>query len=209
MNDKNNILGRANALFLELDSLPLTECVDMINALRIQLSKHSPFSNEPVDCIQWIQVNRIKSNDYNPNEVAPPEMRLLKLSINTDGYTQPIVACGMNENYIIVDGFHRLKIGKKKDIYKKLHGYLPVALIRKNREEEKHRIASTIRHNRARGVHCVFPMKDVVVSLLRYGWLESDIAYELGMDVDEVLRFKQASGLPELFSNASYSQSWE
>lgn len=206
-----NLTNRAAALFQELDSLPLARKVEAINRIRQRLHAHSPFVSEPVDCVQWIPADSVASNDYNPNTVAPPEMKLLEHSIEADGYTQPVVAYRQQEGaYIVVDGYHRQRIGKKPGpVRQRLHGYLPVVSIRTGREGEADRIAATIRHNRARGVHGVLPMTDVVVTLLKSGWSETDVARELGMDDDEVLRFKQVSGLPELFRGHDYSKSWD
>lgn len=205
------LMQRAEALFQELDQLPLALRVEAINTIRRKLCEHSPFADEPVDCVQWVPADQVESNDYNPNTVAPPEMRLLERSIEADGYTQPIVTHHPEEErFIVVDGFHRQRVGRKAGpIRKRLHGYLPVVSIRSERSSAADRIAATIRHNRARGVHGVLPMTDIVVALLRDGWSEADVARELGMDDDEVLRFKQVSGLPELFRDREYSKSWE
>lgn len=206
-----DLLTRTATLFQELANLPLKQRITAINQMRQQLSAYSPFANEPVDCVQWVAADQIEGNDYNPNTVAPPEMRLLELSIDADGYTQPIVAHrAQSQQYIVVDGFHRQRVGKKAGpIRKRLHGYLPIVCIRSDRSDVADRVAATIRHNRARGVHSVLPMTDIVVTLLQTGWQETDIARELGMDTDEVLRFKQVSGLPELFRHSEYSKSWD
>ncbi|GLZ24006.1 hypothetical protein Pstu01_06760 [Stutzerimonas stutzeri] len=206
-----NLMERAEALFSELDSLPLARRVEALNLLRRKLCEHSPFADEPVDCVEWVPADEVEGNDYNPNTVAPPEMKLLERSIDADGYTQPIVAHREREGrYVVVDGFHRQRIGKKNGpIRRRLHGYLPVVSIRAERGDAADRIAATIRHNRARGVHAVLPMTDIVVTLLRSGWVEAEVARELGMDDDEVLRFKQVSGLPELFRGHDYSKSWD
>lgn len=158
-----------------------------------------------------MRAEHVEGNDYNPNTVAPPEMKLLELSIDADGYTQPIVAHQDSDGrYVVVDGFHRQRVGKKAGrIRQRLRGYLPIVTIRSERSDTANRIAATIRHNRARGVHGVLRMTDIVVALLRIGWNEADVARQLGMDQDEVLRFKQVSGLPELFRNSHYSKSWE
>jgi len=203
---------RAEALFAELDALPFAQRVEAINQIRQILHAHSPFADEPIDCVQWVPGDTVQGNDYNPNTVAPPEMKLLALSIEADGYTQPIVTHQANpgDKYLIVDGFHRQRVGKKAGpIKKRLHGYLPVVTIRDHRGGTSDRIAATIRHNRARGVHGVLPMTDIVVTLLQAGWSEPDVARELGMDEEEVLRFKQVSGLPELFRHHDYSPSWD
>ncbi|THF67010.1 hypothetical protein E6C76_01045 [Pseudothauera nasutitermitis] len=211
MPEVTKLTERAEALFRELDRLPLEQRVEAINRIRQCLHEHSPFAGEPVDCVQWVRGDQVEGNDYNPNTVAPPEMRLLALSIEADGFTQPIVAHQAGKDrFVIVDGFHRQRVGKKPGrIQQRLHGYLPVVAIRAARESEADRIAATIRHNRARGVHGVLPMTDVVVTLLQAGWREAEVARELGMDDDEVLRFKQVSGLPELFRDHVYSWSWD
>ncbi|MCP1848134.1 MULTISPECIES: IbrB-like domain-containing protein [unclassified Bradyrhizobium] len=205
------LVQRAEGLFRELDSLPLGQRVEAINRIRQHLHAHSPFADEPVDCVQWVRCDRVHGNDYNPNTVAPPEMQLLTLSVEADGFTQPIVTHEEAPNYyVVVDGFHRQQVCKKPgSIRKRLRGYVPVVSIRAGRKDQADRIAATIRHNRARGVHGVLPMTDIVVMLLRAGWNEIDVARELGMDVEEVLRFKQVSGLPELFRDHKYSPSWD
>jgi len=207
-----DLTNRAKALFQELDNLPLAQKIDALNQIRKCLHEHSPFANEPVDCVQWVRADTVQGNSYNPNTVAPPEMRLLELSIAADGYTQPIVTHQQagQSTHVIVDGFHRQRVGKKTGaIRKRLHGYLPVVTVRSHRGDAADRIAATIRHNRARGVHGVLPMTDIVVTLLQSGWTEHDVARELGMDDDEVLRFKQVSGLPDLFLHHDYSPSWD
>lgn len=206
-----NLTNRTATLFQELDNLPLARKIEALNRIRRQLCEHSPFADEPVECVQWMRAEAIEGNDYNPNTVAPPEMKLLELSIDADGYTQPIVAHEENDGrFVVVDGFHRQRVGKKAGrIRKRLHGYLPIVTIRSERSDKKARIAATIRHNRARGVHGVLRMTDIVATLLKAGWSEVDVVRELGMDQDEVLRFKQVSGLPELFRNSQYSKSWE
>ncbi len=206
-----NLVMRTETLFGELASLPLARRIEALNQIRRQLRKYSPFADEPVDCVQWVPTDHIEANDYNPNTVAPPEMKLLELSIDADGYTQPIVTHQeQDDKYVVVDGFHRQRVGKKAGrIRKRLHGYVPIVIIRGDRADTADRIASTIRHNRARGVHGVLPMTEIVVTLLKAGLSEIDVARELGMDDDEVLRFKQVSGLPELFRNRDYSKSWE
>lgn len=208
-----DISSRAETLFGELDALPLEERIDAINRIREALHNHSPFKGEPVDCVLWVKADHVQANNYNPNSVAPPEMKLLKHSITADGYTQPIVACQEKKKdgqYTIVDGFHRARVGKEcKKVGERIHGYLPVTLIKSDRTEVKNRMAATIRHNRARGVHGVLPMVDIVADLVRRGWNDSEIAEEIGMDAEEVLRFKQNSGLPELFKSHEYSKAWE
>lgn len=209
----DDLLVRADAMFSELDAMPLEERVETINALRIALHRHSPFAAEPVDCVLWVKSDQVAGNDYNPNTVAPPEMRLLERSIAADGYTQPVVTMHDESEYrtdTTIDGFHRGRVGKEsKAVRARVHGYLPVARIKADRHDIKDRMAATIRHNRARGVHGVLPMTDIVADLIRAGWTDAEVAKELGMDADEVLRFKQVSGLPELFKDHQYSKAWE
>lgn len=205
-----DLASRAEALFRELDELPLEARVEAINRIRQALHEHSPFASEPIDCVLWVQADQVEANGYNPNHVAPPEMRLLQLSIEADGYTQPIVAYGEDGRYTVVDGFHRSRVGKEaKKVRERIKGYLPVTVIRSDRADVKDRMAATIRHNRARGVHGVIPMTDLVATLLREGWTDSEICKELGMDPDELLRFKQNSGVAALFADHEYSRSWE
>lgn len=206
-----DIVSRAAELFAELDAMPLEDKVAAVNAIRLELRKHSPFAGEPVDCVLWVKAEHVEGNDYNPNQVAPPEMRLLERSIRLDGYTQPIVAHqDAAGGYTVVDGFHRSRVGREcKAVRARLHGYLPLAVINPERAEGKDRMAATIRHNRARGVHGVLPMTDIVAGLIREGWTDSEVAAELGMDADEVLRFKQTSGQAVLFQNHPYSKAWE
>lgn len=163
----------------------------------------------PVYAVRAIPVEKVIANDYNPNRVPPPEMRLLELSIWEDGYTQPVVTYydSMKDVYIVVDGFHRYSILKtSKRIYEREKGLLPVVVIDKDIGE---RMASTIRHNRARGSHDVDLMSNIVAELHRIGKSDSWIAKKLGMDADEVLRLKQIGGLAELFRDAEFSQSWD
>jgi ParB-like chromosome segregation protein Spo0J len=162
--------------------------------------------DHPVSSVIWVPADLVQANDYNPNSVAPPEMRLLELSIEQDGYTQPIVTWLRDDGvYEVVDGFHRHRVGKEK---LKL-SHLPVVVINSDRQEKSDRIASTIRHNRARGKHAVSAMSDIVQELARRNWNDAKIAKELGMDADEVLRLKQISGLAEMFADQEFSEAWE
>lgn len=184
--------------------------MDAINELRLALKKISPFVTEPVDCVQWVRSDLVIANDYNPNTVAPPEMKLLHTSIQEDGYTQPIVVYQHDGIYEVVDGFHRNRVGKEcSDITERIHGYLPVTVINDERHDKADRIASTIRHNRARGKHQVEAMSDIVLELKRRNWSDNKIAKELGMDADEVLRLTQITGLAEMFADKDFSEAWE
>lgn len=182
--------------------------INEINKIKILLHEVSPFKDEPVDCVLWVKSETVRANDYNPNKVAPPEMELLRLSIKEDGYTQPIVTFA-DDGYVVVDGFHRHRVGKEDgEINKKILGYLPITLVNPDREGKDARIASTIRHNRARGKHTVEGMSNIVLELSKRNWSNEKIAKELGMDSDEVLRLKQITGLAELFADKEFSKAW-
>ena len=192
----------------EFDNIKnLDEKVDTINLIRKNLAEISPFA-EPVDCVRWIPADKVKANEYNPNKVASAEMKLLHTSIKLDGYTQPIVAYKLdNGEYEVVDGFHRNRIGKEyKDINKRIHGYLPIVILDKPLDE---RIGSTIRHNRARGTHQIRSMSEIVLDLAKAGWSDEEICKKIGMELDEVIKLKQITGLKEAFQNHEFSKSWE
>lgn len=204
------IAGEASRIFKGLEALALDERVAVINAIRRELHRYSPFAAEPVDCVEWVPAERVQANDYNPNSVAPPEMRLLEHSITEDGYTQPIVAWIAEGGYQVIDGFHRNRVGKESaTVRKRVHGYLPLTIINTEREDRGDRIAATIRHNRARGKHRVEAMSEIVIELKRRNWSDEKIGRELGMDPDEVLRLTQITGLAEMFANRDFSEAWE
>jgi ParB-like chromosome segregation protein Spo0J len=197
-------------LIQELNVLELNEKVYWLNIIRTELHNNSPFKNEPVDLVLWVNNTSVQANDYNPNSVAPPEMELLKLSILEDGYTQPIVTYDEKINRTVVDGFHRNRVGKESnEVKQRVHGFLPVVTINENRTDKSDRIASTIRHNRARGKHKVDAMSEIVIDLKKRGWNDEKIAKKLGMDSDEILRLAQISGLAEMFVDYEFSQAWE
>lgn len=206
-----SIVDRARDLADEVGTLPLAERVETLNEIRRLLHDVSPFRAEPVDLVEWHPAEAIEANDYNPNSVAPPEMRLLERSIVADGYTQPIVtwveADGTRET---VDGWHRNRVGRESTaVRKRVHGYLPITTVGHDRTDRGDRIAATIRHNRARGKHAVGAMSDIVQELARRNWSDKRIGKELGMDPDEVLRLKQITGLAELFADREFSEAWE
>ena len=167
-----NIINDAKYLFRSLENLSLEDKVKAINGIRLELKSHSPFKNEPVDCVTWEVNSDVYANDYNPNSVAPPEMELLRLSIANDGYTQPIVSMFDDEGKReVIDGFHRNRVGKEcASVTERIKGYLPIVQIKEDREGRNDRIASTIRHNRARGKHRVDSMSEIVVELKRRNW---------------------------------------
>ncbi len=162
----------------------------------------------PVYRVVRVPIEKIVPNDYNPNHVATPEMKLLYDSILNDGYTMPIVCYydKDNDQYIIVDGFHRWQVCKDyKDIYERENGCLPVSVIDKPLDQ---RMASTIRHNRARGSHDVDLMSNIIRELHEIGRSDEWISQHLGMDKDEILRLKQITGLAALFKDREFGRSW-
>ncbi len=163
----------------------------------------------PVYNVIAVPIDKIQANSYNPNSVAPPEMKLLYQSIKEDGYTMPIVCYYLKEEdrYEIVDGFHRYTVMRKhQDIYDREGGCLPVVVIDK---DISNRMASTIRHNRARGAHSIDLMVNIVAELSESGMSDAWIMKNIGMDADELLRLKQISGLAALFRTAEFSKAEE
>jgi ParB-like chromosome segregation protein Spo0J len=208
--EKSALINSCKELFKQLEAMDVQSKVEALNDIRFALLEHSPFKNEPVDFVRWISSNLVNANDYNPNSVAPPEMKLLEHSITEDGYTQPIVSWSRDGIFEVVDGFHRHRVGKESETVRaRVHGYLPAVVINSNREGKNDRMASTIRHNRARGEHKVESMSEIVVELKRRFWSDEKIAKELGMDSDEVLRLQQVTGLSGLFTDAEFSEAWE
>ena len=164
--------------------------------------------NSPVYNVIAVPVEKVKANTYNPNVIAPPEMKLLYESIKTDGYTMPVVCyyAKAQDVYVIVDGFHRYRIMLEyPDIYKREKGLLPVSVIDKPIDQ---RMASTIRHNRARGAHDVELMSNIVKELHELGRSDAWISKHLGMDKDEILRLKQITGLAALFKETQFGKAW-
>jgi ParB-like chromosome segregation protein Spo0J len=206
----DSLLQDIKPLLFDMGQLPLDQRIDAINDLRAMIHAISPFNSEPVDFVRWVKATAVHANDYNPNSVAPPEMELLRLSISQDGYTQPIVGMDADGSVEVIDGFHRHRVGKEcADIQARVLGYLPVVQIRADRTDKDARMASTIRHNRARGKHKVEAMSDIVIELKRRNWTDEKIAKNLGMDADEVLRLCQITGLAEAFKDQSFSEAWE
>lgn len=166
-------------------------------------------SKSPVYNVIPVPIEKIKANNYNPNSIAPPEMKLLYESIKADGYTMPIVCYYVKAQdvYIIVDGFHRYRIMlEHSDIYEREGGRLPVSVIDKPIDQ---RMASTIRHNRARGSHDVELMSNIVKDLHELGRSDAWISKHLGMDKDEILRLKQITGLAALFKDVQFGKAWK
>jgi len=183
---------------------------DFVYALRefihteISIRKH-----QPVDLIRWVDIGKVKPNDYNPNSVATVELKLLHTSVKADGYTQPIVTIYDEENdeYIIVDGFHRyFTMLNNADITEMTLDKLPVVVINSKIND---RMASTVRHNRARGKHSINGMSNMVFNMLENGWEDAQICNELGMEAEELLKLKHITGFSKLFENIDYAKAWE
>ena len=199
-----------NQLHDYLQSLAPDDKIDAINQFRQVLHAESPFKDQPIDCVLWVKEEQISPNDYNPNNMAPQEKRLLTKSLEADGFTQPIVVVEKKDrHYEIVDGFHRHLLSQSKATLKKrFHGYLPITQLEKCDDSLPSRMAATVRHNRARGRHQISAMSDIVRELSQLGWSDEKMGLELGMDADEILRLKQINGLCEMFGNRQFSQAW-
>ena len=203
----NNLKKQITDLIIGLE---LNEKINVINELRECIHELCPFKNEPVDYVKWVLAENVIANDYNPNKVAPPEMELLEISIMNDGYTQPVVTFPNNGKIEVVDGFHRTRVSKESKIVRqRVLGYTPTVIIRKEQSNKNDRIASTIRHNRARGKHQVDAMSEIVLELKNRNWKNERIARELGMDEEEILRLCQITGLQDIFKDDDFSKSWE
>ena len=163
----------------------------------------------PVYNVLRVPVEKVTANDYNPNSVAPPEMELLETSIWEDGYTQPVVTVydEDKDQYVVIDGFHRyLTLKTSKRVYQREQGMLPIVVLNKTMDN---RMASTIRHNRARGTHSIELMSTIVAELVEMGKGDRWICDHIGMSKDELLRLKQITGVAALFQNKDFSDSWE
>ena len=183
--------------------------IAFIEGLRKMLHELSPLKSQPIDLVRWVPIEKVEANSYNPNSVAKVEMQLLAISILHDGYTQPIVTIydAERDMYVIVDGFHRYFTCKSNsDIRERNQGMLPVVVIDKDIND---RMASTVRHNRARGKHSIKGMSDMVFSMLDNGWADEDICNELGMEAEELLKLKYITGFAKLFEKTEYNKAWE
>jgi ParB-like chromosome segregation protein Spo0J len=206
----SDLIDKTKEIVKELSKYSESEQLVLLNQIRTILHEASPMKNEPADLVLWVKSDIVGKNDYNPNAVAPPEMKLLEISIVEDGYTQPVVSWETNNVFEVVDGFHRTRVGKEsKDVITRTHGYLPIVKVNQERTDRNDRMASTIRHNRARGKHSVSGMSEIVQELARRRWSNEKIGRELGMEPDEVLRLKQVMGLADLYKNREFSEAWE
>ena len=163
----------------------------------------------PVSNVKWVPIDKVTANDYNPNSVARNEMRLLYLSIKNDGFTQPVVTVydKAQDVFVVVDGFHRYLIVKTyKDIKKSTKGKLPIVVIDKDIND---RMASTIRHNRARGKHSIDGMASMVFNMLEEGWDDAEVCKQIGLEKEELVRLKYVTGFAKLFENTEYKKAWK
>ena len=177
--------------------------------LKSQLRAYSDKGHNPVDNVIWVNYNQVEANDYNPNAVAKREMKLLYTSIKHDGYTQPIVTIWDDEKqkYVIIDGFHRYaSMVYNKDLRELNNDQVPIVVLDKDVND---RMASTIRHNRARGKHSVEGMSNIVLQMLKNGWGDAEICNELGLETEELVRLKYVSGFAKLYEDKPFSQAWE
>lgn len=180
-----------------------------LNELKRFIHELSPLSEMPVDLVIWVPIDEVVANDYNPNSVAKNEMKLLLHSIAEDGYTQPIVTIydEGKRRYVVVDGFHRYTVCRENaELRDRCKGRIPVVVLNKSLGD---RMASTVRHNRARGKHSIAGMANLVFQMLEEGKDEVEICKNLGMEPDELLRLKHITGFAKLFENVAYRKSWE
>jgi ParB-like chromosome segregation protein Spo0J len=194
---------------LGLDKLKGEDLLKKIEDLQDYLFSIHPLKTQPVARVRWVDIDKVTANDYNPNSVARVEMKLLYTSIAHDGYTQPVVTVydEVKDKYVIVDGFHRyLTCKTNKDILERNLGRLPIVVIEKDIND---RMASTVRHNRARGKHSINGMSSMVFDMLENGWKDEDICNELGMEAEELIRLKHITGFSKLFKDVEYKKSWE
>lgn len=183
--------------------------IDFLNKVMDAYAALHPLKHNPVTKVRYVPLSKVEANTYNPNSVASPEMKLLHTSIEHDGYTQPTVAFYDKDRdvYTIVDGFHRYSVCMRyKDIHDLNKGYLPIVVIDKPLAD---RMASTVRHNRARGKHAVEGMSNIVLNMLKQGKSDAEVCEDLGLEVDELIKLKYVTGFAKLFDGAMYSDSWE
>jgi len=203
-----DIASRLQEMLAGAAELPLEERVEIFNAVSATMKDFLGLPH-PVTGVRLVRADTVRGNDYNPNVVAPPEMRLLQHSIRKDGVTMPVVVARDPETgqNVVVDGFHRTTVIKTcPDVHESLGGYVPVVELDKTLED---RMTSTVRHNMARGTHQVELSAKLVTALTKHHWSNERISEELGMDPDEVLRLKQITGLAEAFRDREFSKAWE
>lgn len=183
--------------------------VEVMNDAVKALRDAAGLSEAPVAAVQWVDIEKVKANSYNPNQVAKNELKLLEISIDHDGYTQPVVVVydEVKDRYVIVDGYHRYTVMRSSEkIRHKYNGKLPVVVLNKSPKE---RMAATVRHNRARGKHSINGMGQLVVSMLKEGATDEEVCNELGLEADELVRLKHMTGVAALFKDREYGKSWK
>ena len=137
----------------------------------------------PLASLQWVDREKLKANDYNPNKVSEDNLKLLMQSIQTNGWTLPIV---VRPDYTIIDGFHRWTVAGREPLRSQLGGKVPVVVVEHTDAADD--VYGTITHNRARGTHLLEPMKAIVKRLLDEGKTVAEISKQLGMKTEEVFR---------------------
>ena len=202
----DDIVRQLEPVTQQIAALPLPEQVEALNRVRARLHEVGPFRDEPVDLVLWVPAGDVHPNTYNPNVVYSPEMKLLIHSVDVDHYTQPIVTHHSDDGWQVTDGEHRYRVGVEVPaIHRRLHGHLPVTVTATHTAEEH--MASTVRHNRARGAHKLTGMSLIVDAMIRAGWTDDRIAQSLGMDADEILRMRQVGGVAATY-NRPYNRAW-
>lgn len=205
LTDDDELTSLVKPVLAYLAGLPMEQRVEALNQVRGMLHHASPF-DDPVDVVYWVRSDIVHPNDYNPNVVYAPEMKLLETSMNKH-VTQPVVTSQIDGEYLITDGEHRyITATTSKRLRSRLRGYVPVT-VTKSKTLPEH-MADTVEHNRARGVHKLDSMTEIVLTMLREGWSDDKIAEHLGMDADEILRMKQVSGIAKAFERPAYNRAW-
>lgn len=198
-----------NAVSSYLSGVPDKDRQSEIQALKTAIYGFSDKRHNPVDNVIWVNYNMVEANDYNPNAVARREMKLLHTSISHDGYTQPIVTIwdAEKQKYVIIDGFHCFaSMVYNKDLQELNNCQVPIVVLDKDIND---RMASTIRHNRARGKHSVEGMSNIVLQMLKNGWGDADICNELGLETEELVRLKYVTGFAKLYEGKEFNKAWE
>ena len=142
----------------------------------------------PLSTLEWVDRDKLRPNDYNPNKVSKENLKLLTQSILTNGWTLPIV---VRPDYTIIDGFHRWTVAGEEPLRSMLGGKVPVVIV--SHEDQSEDIYGTVTHNRARGTHLLEPMKAIVKRLLDEGKTVQEIGKQLGMKPEEIFRLSDFS----------------
>lgn len=153
--------------------------------------------------VKIVDIDKVQANNYNPNHVSDKNMDLLEESILSNGFCFAVVTVWDPdlEKYIVVDGYHRYIQFKDRFEAKEI----PIIVLE---HDISKRMEATVQFNRARGVHQVELMGDLVRALAEQGVDDLEISKKLGMEIEEVFRLKQITGIAELFKNQTYSKSW-